>query len=82
MSFYQQALSAHVISYVVYSYTNYLVLEAITIDDLYITITLHIIVGQCGNQIGGRFWDLALRETLFYKKVNLIYFIFYEVILI
>ena len=19
-------------------------------------------VGQCGNQIGGRFWDLALRE--------------------
>lgn len=75
MSFYFEVLSAHVISYVVN--TNYLVLEAIIIDDLYITITLHIIVGQCGNQIGGRFWDLALRETLFYKKVNLIYFYFF-----
>ncbi|XP_061616086.1 tubulin epsilon chain [Phyllopteryx taeniolatus] len=28
-------------------------------------------VGQCGNQIGCRFWDLALREYAHYKKSGL-----------
>lgn len=30
---------------------------------------LFIVVGQCGNQIGCRFWDLALREHASVNKV-------------
>uniref|UniRef100_A0A803YIK0 Tubulin/FtsZ GTPase domain-containing protein n=1 Tax=Meleagris gallopavo TaxID=9103 RepID=A0A803YIK0_MELGA len=29
-------------------------------------------VGQCGNQVGCRFWDLALREHAAVNKVTII----------
>ena len=31
-------------------------------------VTIH--VGQCGNQIGMRFWELALKEHSKYSKNN------------
>jgi len=31
-----------------------------------------ITVGQCGNQIGCRFWDIALREHANVNKVRVI----------
>jgi tubulin epsilon len=34
------------------------------------TQSIVIQVGQCGNQIGCRFWDLALREHAHYNKVG------------
>ena len=38
----------------------------------HITMTQSIVVqvGQCGNQIGCRFWDLALREYASYNKLG------------
>jgi tubulin epsilon len=32
------------------------------------TQSIVIQVGQCGNQIGSRFWDLALREHSHWNK--------------
>jgi tubulin epsilon len=32
-------------------------------------VTIH--VGQCGNQIGMRFWELALKEHAKYSKSNI-----------
>ncbi|CAI7994429.1 Tubulin epsilon chain, partial [Geodia barretti] len=34
------------------------------------TQSIVIQVGQCGNQIGCRFWDLALREHAQYSKAG------------
>lgn len=31
---------------------------------------IDVLVGQCGNQIGCRFWDLALREHAAVSKVR------------
>uniref|UniRef100_A0A8C5I7W4 Tubulin/FtsZ GTPase domain-containing protein n=1 Tax=Gouania willdenowi TaxID=441366 RepID=A0A8C5I7W4_GOUWI len=32
---------------------------------------VHLSVGQCGNQVGCRFWDLALREHAHVNKNGL-----------
>lgn len=34
------------------------------------TQSIVVQVGQCGNQIGCRFWDLALREYASYNKLG------------